>query len=106
MCKNDEKTSLRIRRYFSNLTRALFGNDPFLSEKEKMMEQLRKSAENMSALQDQLYSALDKWDRTAKMLEDSHKRESGLERLVENLRERLADKDRMIGELEKQLMTE
>ena len=103
MCKNKEKTSLRIRRYFTNLFRALFGRNPFRIELDESREQLKEATENMKSLQDQLNFALKKWNQEAKMLEQSLQQVKSLQVLTENLRERIVKKDRLIAELEKEL---
>ena len=92
-----------MKQYLKNLFLALTGSNPFQVELEDTKQQLEKAAENVSALQDQLYSALEEWEHEAKMLEESQKREAGLQQLTENLRERIADKDRMIAKLEEEL---
>ena len=63
----------------------------------------KKAAENLSAMQDQMYSALEKWDGEAKLLAQSQKQVASLQQLTENLRERIADKDKMIAQLEEEL---
>jgi chromosome segregation ATPase len=103
MNENRQKLSQRIKRYLKNLMKALFGLDPYQDEVDVLKEQLEKSAENMSAMQDQLYSALEKWDKATKNWESSLAQVRSLQQLTENLRERIADKDKMIAQLEKEL---
>jgi hypothetical protein len=50
-----------------------------------------------------LYSALEKWDKATKNWESSLAQVRSLQQLTENLRERIADKDRMIAQLEEEL---
>lgn len=83
--------------------KALFGLNPFKEEVDTLKEQLEKSAENMSAMQDQLYSALDKWNEATKNWESALVQVKSLQQLTENLRERIADKDKMITQLEAEL---
>lgn len=107
MNENRQKLSLRVKRYLKNLMKALFGLDPYREELEEAKQQLEKSAENLSAMQDQYYKALDNWGETQKALEESdatnkkllqrigtiEKRAASSQVLVENLRERIKEKD-------------
>ena len=97
------KISQRIWRYLKNLIKALFGLDPYRAELEDAREQLRKSSENMSDMQNHIYSALEKWDQAVARHEEAEKRAISLQVLTENLRQRIAEKDRLIKELENEL---
>ena len=92
-----------MKQYLKNLFLALTGSSPFLVELREAKEQLHKSAAHMTALQDMYYSALEKWEHEAKMLEESEKRAASLQVLTENLRERIKEKDGMLKELQKAL---
>ena len=92
-----------MKYYLKNLFLALTGNNPFQIELKETKQQLEKAAENMSAMQDMYYKALENWTQAIKTLEASEKRCGSLQQLTENLRERIADKDRMIAKLEKEL---
>lgn len=92
-----------MKHYLKNLFLALTGSTPFLVELEEAKEQLGKSAENMSAIQNQLYSALEKWESATYEVESYKKDVRGYQQLTENLRERIADKDRLIAALEEEL---
>ncbi len=93
MNENKEKLSLRIKRYLKNLVKAFCGRDPYREELEETKKKLEKSAENMTAMQDQLYSALDKWNEVVKTSEDLSSQVESCEKLIENLRERINEKD-------------
>ena len=92
-----------MKQYFKNLWLALTGRNPFQEELDEAKGQMKKAAENLSAMQDQMYSALEKWDGEAKLLAQSQKQVASLQQLTENLRERIADKDKMIAQLEEEL---
>lgn len=103
MSENGQKISQCIWRYMKNLMKALFSLDPYRDELEEAKEQTRKSAENMSAMQNQLYTALEKWDHAVTCYEEAEKRAMSLQVLTENLRQRIAEKDKLIKELENEL---
>lgn len=92
-----------MKQYFKNLWLALMGRNPFRIELDESREQLKEATENMKSLQDQLNFALKKWNQEAKMLEQSLQQVKSLQVLTENLRERIAGKDKLIAELEKEL---
>lgn len=104
-----------MKRYFKNLWMALTGCDPFRDELEEKNSRLEKAAENVQSLQDQLYAALNKWNESAKMAEESSKafeevseklaserqRVHDYEVLIENLRERINEKDTLMDRMKK-----
>lgn len=75
-----------------NLWLALSGTDPYRQELDEKDAQLEKAAENARSLSDMYYIAVEKWDA-------ERKQAASLQKLVENLRERLTDKEK---ELEQQ----
>lgn len=81
-----------MKRYFKNLVLAIRGRNPFAEEVEGLKEKLEKAGQNVSGLNEMYYSALEKW-------EAAEKRAASQQQLVENLRERIRDKD---AELEEQ----
>lgn len=81
-----------MKQYFKNLVLAICGRDPFAEEVADLKEKLEKAGENVSGLNEMYYSALEKW-------EAAEKRAASQQQLVENLRERIRDKD---AELEEQ----
>lgn len=94
-----------MKRYFKNLCLALTGEDPFHAELDEARKQLEKAAENMRSLQSQLFAALDRWDGCRTKLDEANKvleaatetaackQLESMQRLVENLRERIKEKD-------------
>lgn len=103
MDEKGRKISQRIWRYLKNLIKALFGLDPYRDELEDAREKMQKSADNLSAMRNQLYVALDRWDSALARYEEAEKRAMSLQVLTENLRQRIADKDKLIKELENEL---
>lgn len=105
MNENKEKISQRIGRYLLTLWRALIGKNPFRMELAEAKEQLKKATENVQSLQDQLFAALDHWEGCQAELYEANKaleaatetaackQLKSMQRLVENLRERIKEKD-------------
>lgn len=75
-----------MKRYFKNLWLALMGVNPFQQELDEKCSQYERTADNLSALQQQYYTALDNWDK-------AEKNACGQQQLVENLRVRIKEKD-------------
>jgi len=75
-----------MKRYFKNVCLALMGINPFRQELDEKTSQYEKTADNLSALQKQYYTALENWDK-------AEKDASALQQLVENLRTRKKEKD-------------
>jgi len=95
-----------MKQYFKNLVLAICGRNPFAEEVAELKEELEKAGEDVRGLQDQLFAALERWESAKRLLslnkERMEKRDNqiaSLQTLVENLRERIRDKD---AELEEQ----
>ena len=111
MSENKEKLSQRIGRYLKNLMKALFGLDPYREDLAEAKEQLQKAAENVRSLQNQLFAALDHWDGCQAKLDEANKaleaatetaackQLKSMQRLVENLRERIEEYNEEIDKL-------
>lgn len=89
-----------MKQYLNNLFLALTGSSPFREELEEAKRQLEKATCSMSALQDQYCTALEKWDdcqqeleQTRATLRSAEKLNDGSQALIENLRERIREKD-------------
>lgn len=81
-----------MKRYFKNLFIALCGNNPYQMELDRVREEYEKTAEKVAQLED-LY-----W--TFKELKvDVDKQMASYQTLVENLRQRLKEKDEQIAQL-------
>ena len=92
-----------MKRYFKNLLSALLGNNPYEAERDDLAAKLEKAGENVRSLQDQLYATLEQWESAKRLLRQDiellakrDKQVTSLQQLVENLRERIADKDAAI----------
>lgn len=102
-----------MKRYVKNLVLAIRGRNPFADEVEDLKEKLENAGENVRGLQDQLYAALEKWNEAQQLLFESgrmvgerdkwlaekERQMDSQQQLVENLRDRIRDKD---AELEEQ----
>ena len=102
-----------MKQYIYNVWIALTGSNPFQKDLDDVREKYEKTAENYSRLQELYYKSLEnneavrkQWDaleeqnvRLLQMAKDTKNQEQSLQQLVENLRERIADKER---ELEQQ----
>ena len=84
-----------MKRYLKNLLAALLGNNPYQVERDELAAKLEKADENVRGLDELYYTVLEKWAANKRQL-------ASLQQLVENLRERIKDKDAAIN----QYMTE
>ena len=78
-----------MKRYFVNLWLALLGGDPYRDELDEMRRRQERAEIQIRDLHELYYGALEKWTV-------ARKESAGLERLVESLRGRIADKDDML----------
>lgn len=92
-----------MKRYLKNLLSALTGNNPYEAERDELAAKLEKAGENFRRLNELYYDALEKWEQEEcaalvleKRLSESDKQVASLQQLVENLRERIKDKDAAI----------
>jgi len=85
-----------MKRYLKNLLAALLGNNPYEAERDELAAKLAKAAENVERLRDMYCAACEKWAQGDKQV-------ASLQQLVENLRERIKDKDAAIEQLQKEL---
>lgn len=81
-------------QYFKNLLIALFGNNPYQMELDRVREEYEKTAEKVTQLDD-LYWAF------KEQLATAEKQVASYQTLVENLRERLKEKDEQIAHMNK-----
>ena len=84
-----------MKRYFKNLLSALLGNNPYRAERDEMAAKLEQAGDNVRGLQELYYNMVERWEVERKQV-------ASLQQLVENLRERIKDKDAAIN----QYMTE
>lgn len=79
-----------MKRYLKNFLAALFGNNPYQAERDELAAKLEKAAENVGRLHDMYCAACEQWEQIDKQVDS-------LQQLVENLRERIKDKDAVIA---------
>lgn len=85
-----------MKRYLKNLLAALLGNNPYEAERDEMAAKLEQAGENLRGLNELYYNVLEKWEAEQKQI-------ASLQQLVENLRERIKDKDAVIERLQHHL---
>ena len=85
-----------MKQYFKNLLAALLGRNPYETERDELRRQMEKSGENVRCLNELYYTVLEKWAATSRQL-------ASLQQLVENLRERIKDKEAAIEQLQHHL---
>lgn len=82
-----------MKRYLKNLLAALLGNNPYEAERDDLAAKLEQAGENYRGLNELYYNVLEKWEAERKQI-------ASLQQLVENLRERIKDKDAVIEQLQ------
>ncbi len=82
-----------LRRYLRNLFRALLGRNPFRAELAELREQYEKVAENVATLTDLYY-------KSQELLDEARGQAANEQRLVENLRRRIEEKDEEIQRMQ------
>lgn len=82
-----------MRRYLKNLFSALLGNNPYEAERDELAAKLEKAGENVRGLNELYYNMVERWEAEQKQM-------ASLQQLVENLRERIKDKDAAIAQLQ------
>lgn len=80
-----------MRRYFKNLLIALLGRNPYQIELDEVKEKYEAAAENVNSLNDMYYKLLEKMDYAEKWIAD-------YQRIIENLRERIKEKEEMLSQ--------
>ena len=96
-----------MKQYIYNVWLALKGSNPFQQELDHVKERYEKATENFRTLQEMYYKALENNEALSKqrdtieeqnvrllqMSKDATNQKQSLQKLVENLRERVSDKD-------------
>lgn len=85
-----------MKRYLKNLLAALLGNNPYEAERDELAAKLEKANDNYRGLNELYYNMVERW-------EAERKQATSLQQLVENLRERIKDKDAVIDQLQHHL---
>lgn len=95
---------LRIRRYFRCLWMALIGRNPYTEDRDELW----KKIEELEKLKENYCVTLDRWSESSMKVSELSQSNAhltaqvnDLRNLVENLRERIRDKERIIDEYEK-----
>lgn len=78
-----------MRRYFKNLIRAVLNINPYKAELDELRDHYEKAAENVQLL-DGLY------EKAAGQMTATEKMMGSLQALVENLRQRIDEKDELM----------
>lgn len=84
-----------MKNYLRNLLSALLGNNPYQTEHDELRRQMEQASENVELLRNMYCVACEKWEQGDKQV-------ASLQQLVENLRERIADKDAVIAQMQKE----
>ena len=84
-----------MKRYLKNLLSALLGNNPYRAEREDLAAKLEQASDNVRGLQELYYNMVERWETEQKQM-------ASLQQLVENLRERIKNKDAAIDQLKKE----
>ena len=90
-----------MRRYLKNLLMAMLGRNPYQQELDELKEKYEKAGENVQSWQTMYYKA---WDNVAAMeakMKEEDKQIVSLQALVENMRERVREKDAELEEQDK-----
>ena len=85
-----------MKRYLKNLLSALLGNNPYEAERDDLAAKLEQAGENVRGLNELYYNMVERWEAERKQV-------ASLQQLVENLRERIKDKDAVIDQLQHHL---
>lgn len=95
---------LRIRRYFRCLWMALIGRNLYIEDSKELCKKIGE----FEKLKENYCVALDRWEEACRNVSELSQsnahltaKVNGFRNLVENLRERIRDKERIIDEYEK-----
>lgn len=81
-----------MKRYFKNLFIALCGNNPYQMELDRVREEYEKTTEKVAQLEDMYW-------KFKEQKAEIDKQVTGYQTLVENLRQRLKEKDEQLSQL-------
>lgn len=94
-----------VKQYLRNLCLALCGNNPYQMELADVRGKYEKTAERVTGLQELYFKGVELYDAVSrhvaeleKLVADGKEQEKGLQRLIENLRERVAEKDGVLAQ--------
>ena len=83
-----------MRRYLKNVVMALLGRNPYREELDELKEKYEKTGENVKSLRGMYCDVVERWT-------EADKQAKSLQALVENLRERIREKDAGLEEQER-----
>ena len=92
----------RIKYYFRNLYFAVLGKNPFREELKLLRKTNEEIVQDMKALKQLYGNCKDSIEMNAKLLKKKDKQISGLQTLVENLRERIRDNEQLLKMVEQE----
>ena len=95
MAKENLKT-LMLKNYFRNLLEALLGRNPLREDMERMRQAHEKNEKEMLALKNLYCDCVDIMDRYSRQIAEKDKQITSLQTLVDNLRERIKEKDGLL----------
>ena len=94
-----------VKQYLRNLCLALFGNNPYQMELADVRGKYEKAAERVESLQEVYFKGVELYDAVSrhvagleKLVADGKEQEKNLQRLVENLRGRVSEKDGVLAQ--------
>jgi chromosome segregation ATPase len=94
-----------MKQYLRNLCLALCGNNPYQMELADVRGKYEKTAERVTGLQELYFKGVELYDAVSrhvaeleKLVADGKEQEKSLQRLIENLRERMAEKDGVLAQ--------
>lgn len=94
-----------MKQYLRNLCLALCGNNPYQMELADVRGKYEKTAERVTGLQELYFKGVELYDAVSrhvaeleKLVADGKEQEKGLQRLIENLRDRVAEKDGVLAQ--------
>lgn len=94
-----------MKQYLRNLCLALCGNNPYQVELTDVRGKYEKAAERVESLQELYFKGVELYDAVSrhvadleKLVADGKEQEKNLQRLVENLRGRVSEKDGVLAQ--------
>ncbi len=86
----------QMKRYFKNLWLAITGRNPFREELDEVKAMCKETGEKLQSLHELYYEVVDKWQKAVSIAETAYKKTQDYEKLIENLRERISEKDTLL----------
>lgn len=96
MTKKKCNKNQTLKRYFARLWVALQGKDPCPVELRKLREEHERNVDDLAEMRALYCACLEKMEEDGKKLKAAEGQVAGLQKLVENLRERLDEREHTI----------